>query len=959
MNRYKKIHKVFRCLVIISVMAAICVGLFAEPVQAAGKARSVIRVGCYEYEGMIEKNEDGTLYGYGVDYLERIAEYTGWKYEFVCADRDEVYEMLKNGEVDMLCGVPLNTEFAEIGQYSASPLVIVTTCLYVCPKDERYYYEDFDAFDGMKIGILDRQEEKQLLNNYAELHGFRYETTVFEDMKSLFGGLDHDQVDGVFTIGQEGYSTYRSVAQAGMLEMYCLFGKGSAGRTLLLEWDNAVMRQRTEAANFSTELYKKYYSITEIAGSPTFTREEAEYIKNSGRIAVGMMKNRPGLSFYKEGEGYSGIMANMAELIEERSGLTFEYVELQQGERAVDFIDSYGGEAIVPLMISDILTISDRLRLIRTGVESGLVPVGRKNHEFSLNDKLSVALAKSFFGFEEHIREMFPNAKVVYYENTKSCLNAVAAGEADITFGDIINLNVEWADPHLDQLYVLSLYYYQEELVMALGDNTDPVLLSILQKTMDALGADEKGQILLQGIIETTNRAMSFAEFVYRYQNAILAAACLLVVLFAGGAIVFFNRRKSEQLLQKRNGQLREAMEQVESANMAKTSFLARVSHEIRTPLNAIVGITTLAERHMQEPSKLKEDLRKIQESSKILVGILNDVLDMSAIEKNLLRIGSEPFVVEDVLNSVQSVYEPLCLQKDIEFAVEKSGDTGIQLEGDSLRLTQVLNNLLSNALKFTDRNGRIRVTLQMHPVSRTEVYADFSVEDTGCGISEEMLTRVFEPFQQENPDVARVYGGSGLGLSICKNLVELMHGSIQVESTKNVGTCFRFSVPFNREGNETEGEPDYGKTGMDIQGNRVYNFNRARVLLAEDNEINREIASELLKIVNLDVTEAVDGEQALALFKKSAPGEYALILTDIQMPNMSGHDLARKIRSLNRSDAAQVSIFAMTANAFREDIALAMAAGMNGHIAKPIEADKLYQTIAQVLQKGGAANEV
>lgn len=530
----KKMHKntVIWYLIMGLLMTILFAGSFNGTVQAQEIRDQIIRVGCYEYEGMIEKGEDGSLSGYGVDYLERIAGYTGWKYEYVCVDKEEAYRMLESGEVDMLCGVPLDTERVRGDRYSAWPLAIVSTCLYVRPLDERYYYEDYEAFDGMKIGILKRADEKKMLDDYAEVHHFQYKMVEFEDMEALFEGLNHNRVDAVFTIGQEGYSNYRSVAQAGMFELYCLFGKDSEDKALLLEWDSTVMRLRSELPNFTTDLYKRYYSIMEMPGKPIFTREEARYIRDSGKVVIGMMKNRPGLSFYVEGEGYSGVMADMMKAIEERSGLEFEYMELRQGERAVDFIDSHDGNAIVPLMLSDVLVISNRLRLIRTGVESGLVPVGKKNHEISLNDEINVALAKSFFGFEDHIRETFSKANIVYYDDTKSCLHAVAAGEADITFGDIINLNAEWSDPHLDQLYVLSLYYSHEELVMSLSENADPRLRSVLQKTIDSLGERRRERYFLEVLWRRqTGRCPLWSSFTatrMRYWRSPVCLSCCL-----------------------------------------------------------------------------------------------------------------------------------------------------------------------------------------------------------------------------------------------------------------------------------------------------------------------------------------------------------------------------------------------------------------------------------------------
>ncbi len=548
----------------------------------------------------------------------------------------------------------------------------------------------------------------------------------------------------------------------------------------------------------------------------------------------------------------------------------------------------------------------------------------------------------------------------------------------------------------------------------------------------------------------------------------------MALVLVAFAAMVFviitkINRRK--------NNQLQIAINKAEDANKAKSQFLAQMSHEIRTPMNAIIGLTLIAKNDITNSEKMSDYLSKIDSSSKLLLGIINDVLDMSAIENDKLKIDSAEFDFKQLLTSITTIFYQQCKQKNISFEMRMNGVTEEVLIGDSLRVNQILMNLLSNAVKFTPSGGEISVLVIQASSSKGTAHMRFIVSDTGCGMSDDLKNRLFNPFEQEDASTARKHGGSGLGLAITKNLVEMMHGTITVESQKGKGTVFTVDIPFemleNKYCSTTSGfndihalivddDPDsleytgilldrlgvsYDKTddgekALEILGeaednntpynlcfidwkmpkmsgievaqqirnifgsdtiiiiisaydlNEVedegrnagadyfipkplfqssvfnilmkithgdyskvaakesssmkgsYNFNGAKVLIAEDVALNMEVAVSLLKMVNVECVCAEDGSIAVDIFNRSKPGEYGAILLDINMPVMDGYEAARAIRALNREDAGTIPIYAMTANAFTEDVAAAMDAGMNGHIAKPIEPSVLYQTL-------------
>lgn len=438
-----------------------------------------------------------------------------------------------------------------------------------------------------------------------------------------------------------------------------------------------------------------------------------------------------------------------------------------------------------------------------------------------------------------------------------------------------------------------------------------------------------------------------------------LALSLFLILFFLLINSLRLQAQRAKELRIK-NDQLEEAATRADAANRAKSRFLAQMSHEIRTPMNAIIGLADIAYGEADSPESTRNYLKKIESSSQLLLSILNDILDTSAIEGGKMKIGSAPFDLHALLANLATMFREQADEKELSFAINLKGVPEEEVIGDELRVNQVLMNLLSNAIKFTPLGGAVDLSATRLDRLQDSVHMRFIVTDTGCGMSDEMLNRLFLPFEQESATTAREHGGSGLGLTITKNLVEMMGGSVQVESSLGKGTAFTVDLPFIIAKGTAVASPSNGNaTDRPFQPERVeslsggakhparqYDFAGKRILIAEDIAINREVAVKLLAAVGAESTCAENGEQALHLFENSDIGEYSCILMDINMPVMDGYTAARTIRACNRADAETIPIYAMTANAFAEDIASALDAGMNGHLAKPIDTSVLYGTL-------------
>ncbi len=437
-------------------------------------------------------------------------------------------------------------------------------------------------------------------------------------------------------------------------------------------------------------------------------------------------------------------------------------------------------------------------------------------------------------------------------------------------------------------------------------------------------------------------------------RNAIVMMATVMLLILAIFFVYMMNLRAHSKQLEAARESAEKAQRTAEQASLAKSEFLSRMSHEIRTPMNGIIGMTEIARQNVGDPVKVDDCLKKVSLSSKHLMSLINDVLDMSKIESGKIQLKNELFDLRHFLENIENIYSVQAEEKRINFGITLSGNIDEFIGGDSLRLNQILSNLLSNAFKFTPEGGSVTLDISELRHEENRVLLRFSVRDTGMGIREENLEKIFEAFEQENAEITHKFGGTGLGLSIVRNFSELMGGSVTVNSEYGKGTEFVAELPFTVTDNSRMIEWRSDSPADSGSGeSKSYDFRGRHILLAEDNELNREIATELLgSVTGAKIDEAEDGQQAVAMFEASETGYYDLILMDIMMPNMNGFEATEKIRAMDRPDAATVPIFAMTANAFADDEEKSRQAGMNAHISKPLEISAVLAAMNEILRR-------
>ncbi|MDO5572930.1 MAG: transporter substrate-binding domain-containing protein [bacterium] len=1050
--------------------------IWFHPVQvtAAEHEDITLKVGYIDYHGFIAQNSDGEYTGYAVEYLNKISEYTGFQYEYVYGTWPELMEELKNGEIDLLCNAQYTEERAKNYDYTQLPLGYTQGLLYTLPDNQQLEFEDFDKFNGLTVGAVKASATTPLFHQYSEKHGFSCQIVDYDSEAEMMEALEKGEIDAMLSENMASLTGYTLLAEYSAGPYYIISYKGSP----YMEKLNTALQEIKTSMDFEQELYQKYYGNTAASEALRLTAEERDYIAEGNVIRVGLMQERPPFSSYDVSTGeFTGICYDVLESIAKETGLKFSYQPMDIAKTTPELFETGKYDVICGIERDNFVT-NETLVPTTAFMNSAVVPVGRKGSNVDMTGPLKVAVSTSFQALIKRLSSDYPNMEIVGYDTSEECLNQVAAGHADLFIQNTYLLGQLLQRPKYDELEVLPVEIMEEHTAMVMRRDSDPVLLSIFNKSIEALDDTMLSASLIEHTFATQYHYTAI-DYLTKLWMPIMMIAFLVTVCFILITRVAVVRKHSEIALQKKNALLSDAVAQAEQANAAKGQFLSRMSHEIRTPMNAIVGLTTIARQHKKEPEKVEDYLSKIDTSSKVLLNIINDVLDMSAIEGNKLKVANEEFDIKHVLTGISTIYYPQCESKGIIFDFKVDIEDEI-LIGDSLRLNQILLNLVSNAYKFTEKGGTITVSVTEDARRENTAFLCIQVADTGCGMSEEMIQRLFKPFEQESASTAQLHGGSGLGLSIAKNLVDLMHGAIKVESEKGKGTTFTVDIPFEVAANQVNEESqslssirilvvdddpsaleyasivlkrlgvmydsaksgeealrmideadknqtpydvclaDWKMAGMDgveltrhirekeqdktmiiivsaydlnevtdqaktagadhfvskplfqstlydalmpltngaIQTRKPakdsYDFTGHRVLLAEDQVLNAEIATELLNMVHLEVDHAENGRRALEMFSEADPDTYDLILMDVQMPEMDGYAAARAIRALERPDASVIPIYAMTANAFTEDVSTALSAGMNGHIAKPIDTDILYATIDQVISKEG-----
>ena len=908
--------------------------------------KRVLRVAFPQVVGMSWTAEDGSHHGMLVDYLNEIAKYTGWEYEYIDTNRQTVLNEFIAGQYELMGG---NYYIPGLEEYYAYPDYNMgySRSLLLARSDDRTIHSyNLESMNGKTIGVYENAKENiRRLKEFLAINGLdcKFQYYSLKDMQKNDEGLYFYLMNGEIDLLLSGiiynHDSVRVIATYNSQPYYIV--TNPSNKEVLDGLNMALERILDANPNFAAERYAANFPARLV--NVQFSDRDLEYVKKRKTITVAVPENwYPFYCKETSQKNHVGIMVDVLDKIKDFTGLDFSYVYAKNYSDAVHLVQR-GKADILGFFLGDENDAAQLgLALSASYVSANNIIVRNKACSYPAPGLVG-ALVES---------QRFPSGisaeKIRSYPGIKEALAAVNSGEVDFIYGLSSKMEQDILRYHFTNLAPVTLVNDQSAISFALPTPVDPDLLTVLNKAITNLSESERTVIRNRNLESIGVNEFSLTDFIYANPlQFMFIVMFVLSVLFTALLLAIGARMKATVI----QGNLKRA----EAANLAKSEFLSRMSHEIRTPMNGIVGMSTIAMQNIDNTDKIKDCLEKVIMSSKHLLALINDVLDMSKIESGKVELRHESFNFRAFLQDFENLYGEQAKSKGISYETILASDLEVQIIGDSLRLNQVLSNLLSNALKFTPAKGMIKLRVSKTGEDQENVYLRFEVIDTGCGIAEENYDKIFESFEQENVDVTYKYGGTGLGLSIVKRFTGLMGGGIHVTSVQGSGSTFTVDLPFGKikeSGKPTRFSDINGRNDLAKDCYAVdYDFKGKRILLVEDNELNREIAEELIGVTGASVESAEDGVQAVEMFKESAEGYYDLILMDVQMPHMDGYEATRCIRALGRSDAQKVPIFAMTANAFAEDVQKSREAGMNAHISKPLNIRAVYKQMNRYLQ--------
>ncbi len=932
-----------------SICAMLCLLLLlpaALPVKAAAETApaNVVRVGSFE-DTFNYVNEKGIRKGYGYELLQTLSGYTGWQFEYVTCDWSDCFEKLKNGEIDIMGDISYTPDRAEEMLFSDEPMGEEKYYLYADLSREDITASDFKTLNGKKIGVLMGTEPEAMLTEWEEKYDLKTQHVNIANNEDVKQKLANHEIDCFVSLEESFWADLgiSTITRVGSSDIYYAINKDRAD--IKEELDNAMRALENADPFYTADLYKRYFSMDY---TPILTGEEKAWLKEHGAIRMGFLMGDSGVSTCDPATGeITGTITDYIQFAKDCLGnqeLEFQMVGYDSKEAELGALKSGEIDMVFHFDQSPNLAEEYRVACTNTTWTSNMMAVTNKQH-FNESQANRVAVPQNKLSLTRYLAVYYPQWEIVDCATPEDAAKLVKDGQADC-FVTGVSSQENYSKEY--DFYSVPLPNPAKSCFAVNSGNG--ILLSILNKTIKAMPANMLTASL--AMYKSAARKVTLGEFIrdnfvkVLLVSSIFAAVILLMILklLQKARKAEAAARKAANDTQELNAKLQIAAEKAESANRAKSAFLFNMSHDIRTPMNAIIGYADLAARHSDEPAKLEKYMENIQVCGQNLLMLLNNVLDLARIENDKTEMEYSVSDVEKDFRNCIAMFQNQADSKGQTLTVT-THLLHPYIYADVPHLTEVCTNLVSNAVKYTGTNGTICCDVTQKPGEKAG-WCDtvITVADNGIGMSQKFQQHIFEPFERERTSTVSKVEGSGIGMGIVKKLVGLMGGTVEVESKIGVGSTFTVTIPCRIALQEE------AQAKREINPSNQKCLCGTRILLTEDNDLNAEIATELLQEEGCTVDRAKDGVECVDMLEKAADGTYQLILMDVQMPVMNGYDATKVIRRMDDPQKANIPIVAMTANAFSEDKQVALDAGMNDHIAKPIDMSVLVPTLRKYL---------
>ena len=911
------------------------------------KQSQIIRVGSFE-DTFDYVDENGVRLGYGYELMQALAGYTGWKFEYVKCDWSNCFDKLENGEIDIMGDISYTDERAQRMLFSDEAMGEEKYILYADLSNMDIGTSDFKSLDGKRIGVLMGTEPEIMLTEWENKNGIHTEHVNVSNNADVEKKLANHEIDGFVSLeesiwSEQGISSVTTIGKSGIY-----FAINKERSDIKTELDYAMRQLEQDSPFFKADLYKKYFTLDYIQ---VLTGKEKVWVEEHGGIQIGFLNNDPAIFSMDEETGkLTGMLAEYISYAKDCLGnqtLEFNMQAYDNYDEMLQALQNREIDMIFYVGRNPYFAEQNGYALTNTAWTYSLMAV-TDEEKFDENKVYTVAVPKEKYALKQHIAFSYPEWKIVDCDSLDNAADMVIQEKADCF---LMGASQALTYDNSQNFKSVPLTKTMEACFAVRGGEGS--LLSILNKTIKAMPSDMLTSAL--AIYDSTADKVTFLDFIKDNMLAFFVTAGLSVFTIIGIILVLLRKAKKAEAVaklaakstKKLNDKLEIALKKAEDASLAKTRFLNNMSHDIRTPMNAILGYAQLMEEELKGKNlpETSDHLEKLRQSGNLLLSIINNVLDMARIESGKMEIDENYGRIEDIRQTLFEIFDDEAKKKNIalHYTINVEHE---HILTDTTKVKEIFANILSNAIKYTPSGGSVMVNIDElvcdepgYMMVRTRV------SDTGIGMSQDYLTKIFDAFTRERNTTKSKITGSGLGMSIVKKYVDQLGGTIDVESEPGKGSTFTVTLK-----NRIADESYYVKRSDESSGTASEILEGRNILLAEDNDLNAEIAEAILERAGLKVERVEDGIQCVNRITKMPARTYDMILMDIQMPQMNGYKATQEIRHLPDKDKACIPIIAMTANAFEEDKRDAVAAGMNDHIAKPVDLSILISVIAKYI---------
>lgn len=940
------------CCMLLSVMTALCF-LMISPAQttyAAGSgSRPEVRVAVWNRGGRFDHGDDGSLTGYDSDLVNRLADYLDIAIQYVpVSGPAEAIEKLDAGDLDLITSMRPTPEREQKYLFSGLAVGFTYSGLIALSTNDTLMFGDPESYKDCTVGYEGGSGSQAGVLAYLNHTCHVTHPIPYDSIDALRKALHDGTIDIMATGANNVSDGEKIISRFAPQEVYFMT---SREHFALMEQVNKFLTDlNINAPDYLSSLQEQYfpmYTTTE------FTKAEAEYIASHGTIRVGMPESRCPVSYLDPDTGQlTGIAVDLMNLIQQTSGLSFSYVPIPEGMTVGKALQNTSYDIVFPSTDASHYKGALALYISAPLLDTSVIIATSNIDQLVGKSSLRLGIAQDIKGLGSLLLEKYPQHTVTLYSDQDAALRALRSGEIDAIINNVYVWSYLMQNPDYRDLTISpSVASSINQCIAGDRSRTDALLFDILDKSIRQIRTEDMDSI----IVKYSNSRLyhyTVSDYMYIYRQMILVVSAVLFCLILGAWLMLRQKNRYYKHVAATN-------EKLVRANNTKTDFLSRMSHDIRTPMNAIIGMAALGKQETSDPHSL-EYFNKIHASGHYLLGLINDILDMQHIESGEITLHNSIAFMPHMLDNILDVIKPLLEERNMNLDLDIQAVKPVYVVSDPLRFQQLHVNILTNSVRFSAPGSCIRWHITDYQVQCGRLYIQETIQDYGCGMSRDFIPKAFLPFEQEMNEYSYEQPGTGLGLTICHSIMQQMNGAIEVDSNLGKGTVvtLRYSLPVDhieepdsRQAEQTAHASTSDTSAALPPAASPYTCLAGRhVLMFEDHPLNTEIARRLLEKQHLIVHCATNGQIGIDMFLASAVNFYDIILMDIKMPVMDGLEATRRIRALNRPDAPAIPIIALTANAYEQDRQNCLDAGMNEHLAKPINPSVLYATLARFL---------